>query len=111
MTVPKGKGYRQIIVAGRAFKWRFAKRIVIVPEGAGRQVLEVDLGWFDKWLHANDQVDQPPAFAPLAITPAFVAEAIAFAVKGGWDENARGGRLLLKYTAEQGFSFSPRGCS
>ena len=105
-----GKGYRQIIVADRAFKWRFSQRIVIVPEGAGQQVLEVDFGWFDKWLYANDQANQPPEFSPAVVTPVFVAEAIAFALKGGWGSNAKGGRLLLMYTAEQGFGFSPGQC-
>jgi len=102
------KGYRGIVVAGRRFKWRFAEHIVVVPDGlSGRQVLDVDFGWFDGWLYTNDPVNRPPKFSPDVATPEFVAAAIEFALKNGWDTDVRGGRFLLKYTAEEGFHTPP----
>jgi len=104
MTVPKGKGYRRIVVGGRRFKWRFADRIVVVPDGlAGRRVLDIDFGWFDCWLYTNYPTEKPPAFSPQAATPAFVSSAIEFALKSGWDTDVRGGRFMLKYSADGGF--------
>ena len=104
MSVPKNKGYRSITVANRRFKWRFADRVIVVPEGlSGRQVLEVDFGWFDHWLYANDRAAMPPEFSPKVATPAFVASAIEFALGNGWSTDVRGGRFLLKYTTDKGF--------
>jgi hypothetical protein len=106
MTVPKDKGYRGIVVANRRFNWRFAERIVVVPDGlSGRQVLEVDFGWFDEWLHVND-ANRPPAFSPSVATPAFVASAIEFALRNGWSTDIRGGRFLVTYSAEKGFQIA-----
>jgi hypothetical protein len=108
MTVPSKRGYRRITVAGRRFKWRFAERIVVVEDGlSGRQVLEVDFGWFDRWLHVNDRDNMPPAFSPGVATPSFVATAIDFALKNGWDTAVRGGRFVLRYTSEEKFQRSP----
>jgi hypothetical protein len=110
MTVPKKKGYRRIVVADRPFKWRFAKHIVVVPDGlSGRQVLDVDFGWFDGWLYMNDRSNRPPEFSPTVATPAFVASAIDFALKNGWSTDVRGGRFVLKYTQEEGFHIPPAG--
>jgi hypothetical protein len=107
VTVPKKKGYRAIVVAGRSFKWRFIERIVVVPDGlAGRQVLEVDFGWFDEWLYRKHDPDTPPAYFPRVVTPSFVAAAIAFALDHGWGSGVRGGRFLLKYTVQEGFHTS-----
>ena len=104
MTVPRNKGYRRIVVADRSFKWRFSDRVVVVPEGlSGRQVLEVDFGWFDTWLHVKDPARAPPPFSPKVASPAFVASAIEFALQNGWNTDVRGGRFKLKYSAEKGF--------
>ena len=104
MTVPKGKGYRRIVVGGRRFKWRFADRIVVVPDGlAGRQVLDMDFGWFDSWLYTIAPTKTPTAFSPRMVTPAFVASAIKFALQNGWNTDVRGGRFLLKYSEGSGF--------
>jgi len=107
MTVPKGKGYRRIVVGGRRFKWRFEDRIVVVPDGlAGRRVLDIDFGWFDCWLYVNDPTERPPEFSPQVATPAFVSSAIEFALKNGWNTDVRGGRFMLKYSADDGFQTS-----
>jgi hypothetical protein len=104
MTVPKNKGYRGIVVANRRFKWRFAERITVVPDGlSGRQVLEVDFGWFDEWLYARDDPNRPPEFSPSVATPAFVASAIDFALRNGWNTDVQGGRFLVTYSADKGF--------
>jgi hypothetical protein len=75
--------------------------------GAGP--LEVDFGWFDHLLYTNDRENMPPAFSPRAATPAFVASAIDFALKSGWNADQRGGRFLVKYSSEVGFHWSPDG--
>lgn len=76
----------------------------MVPVGpSGRQVLEVDFGWFDRWLYMNDRAAMPPDFSPEVASPAFVASAIEFALGNGWSSDVRGGRFLLKYTADKGF--------
>ena len=47
MPPPGKQGYRGITVANRRFKWRFDERVVVVPDGlSGRQVLEIDFGWY-----------------------------------------------------------------
>jgi hypothetical protein len=108
MTVPKNKGYRGIVVTNRRFKWRFANRIVVVPDGlSGRQVLEVDFGWFDGWLYTNDRPNRPAELCPRVATPAFVASAIDFALRNGWNTDARGGRFLVTYVAGDGFRVAP----
>jgi hypothetical protein len=104
VTVPKNKGYRAITVGTRRFRWRFDERVIVVPESlSGRQVLEVDFGWFDSWLYANNRANMPPEFTPQIATPAFVASAIAFALGNGWSTDVRGGRFLLKYNRDKGF--------
>jgi hypothetical protein len=45
----------------------------------------------------------PPEFSPEIATPAFVASAIEFALGHGWSTDVRGGRFLLRYTADKGF--------
>jgi hypothetical protein len=107
VTVPRTKGFRGIAVDGRPFRWRFAKVITVVPDGvSGRQVLEVDFGWFDIWLHANDRAGVRPVRAPPIATPAFVASAIHFALQNGWSTESRGGRFRIEHTAERGFQVS-----
>jgi|GEM_PF-1525830 len=104
MVVPKRTGYRTMVVEGSRFKWRFAGKLVVVPDGlSGRQVLEIDFGAYDTWLDMNDPASRPPWPAPVA-TPAFVAAAIAFALAHGWDTSVRGGRYRLKHTPETGFT-------
>ena len=104
MTVPSGKGFRAIVVNGRSFKWRFVKRLIVVPDGlSGRQVLEVDLGWSDPWLEINDPKTTGSGRNPQIATPAFVAQAIAFALHAGWNAELRGGRFPVKYSTSTGF--------
>ena len=104
MTTPKGKGYRSIVVAGRRFKWRFRDRVVVVPDGvSGRQVLEIDFGWFDVWLYVDGRVPAPPPFSPDVPTPAFVAQGIQFALTNGWNTDVCGGRFVVRYSTPDGF--------
>jgi hypothetical protein len=104
MTVPRANGYRHIVVAGRSFKWRFSDRVVVVPVGpSGRQVLEIEFGWFDTWLYVRNPMEAPPPFSPKIAGPGFVASAIEFALQNGWRTDARGGRFRIRYRAETGF--------
>src|SRR5687768_4078103 len=92
-------------VAGRRFRWRFEGHIVVAPDGlSGRQVLDVDFGWSDPWIHMNDRTDHPPAASPRIVTPAFVAAAIEFALGNGWKTETRGGRFRVTHSAERGFA-------
>lgn len=103
MTTPKRAGFRPIVVAGRRFVWRFRGRVVVVDEGAPRgQVLEIDVGWYDAWLFARDPQDAPPPPAMAAITPRFVASAIAFALERGWNRDVRGGRWVVECARDGG---------
>ena len=55
-------------MAGRPFRWRFRNGIVVVPDGSsGRQVLEVDLGWIDRWLRVKAFDPAAPSHSPKVI--------------------------------------------
>jgi hypothetical protein len=104
LAVHKRSGYRAITVSGRRFKWRFGGTVVVVPDGVrGRQILEIDFGWFDEWLYMNQPEKRPPQFSPAVATPGFVSKGIQFAIDNGWNTEKRGGKFLLRYSACGGF--------
>lgn len=109
MTVPKSKGFRAIVVGNYRYMWRFSGHILVVPAGlSGRQVLEIDFGWFDGWLYASNAADRPPEFSPKVVTPSFVALAIDFALRNGWSTDLRGGRFVVNCRGANGFNVGSR---
>lgn len=86
MGLPKKKrGFRTIQVNKQYFNWRFAGLIEVRPALQKNNKLVLDFGWFEEWLYVNDRENQPPAYAPRVITPAFVQQLIDFALQNGWD--------------------------
>lgn len=98
MTLPKIKrGFRKITVDEQNFQWRFDKVIDIRPETKKDTKLLIDFGWYDVWLYVNDKENRPPDFQPETITPAFVRQAILFALNHGWEIQIGAGLMNLKY--------------
>ena len=105
MAARKTSGYRTITVEEQRFKWQFQGVILIfLEELPGRQTLEIDFGWFDRWPYVLDPENMPPEAELNHVTPAFVASAITFALNHGWNPNKRGGKFLLNY---KGGTFCP----
>ena len=75
---------RRITVEGRQFRWRFDRRLVVIPEDRSGPQLHVDWGWRD-WLEPEGSGPEPHVVAPR-----FVAEAIRFALKNGWHPEMNG---------------------
>lgn len=73
--------------------WKFEGIIIIILEDNKNIRLEIDIGWFDKWLYVKEPNGKPADFSPEKVTPAFVKSAILFALKAGWNN----GRLQLTY--------------
>jgi len=82
MAISK-KGLRKIVVEEQVFYWRFNKQIYVFKEEAENSLLIVDFGYYDLWLHVNDE-QKPPDFEPKIVTPKFVRESILFALNHGW---------------------------
>lgn len=99
MALPKNKrGFRKITVEGQNFHWRLADVIDIRSGSQKDNKLRVDFGWYNKWLYLNDDEENtPPDYEPEVVTPAFVREAILFAIACEWDSLKRVGLMQLKY--------------
>jgi hypothetical protein len=98
MTLPKNKrGFRNISIEGQNFNWRHAGVLDIRPALQKGNRLIVDFGWFDELLYVNDKENRPVDFEPKALTPAFVRQAVLFALSQGWDIQKKIGVLQLKY--------------
>jgi len=85
MAISK-KGLRKIVVADKTYYWRFTERIWVINEEEKR-TLQIDFGWYDKWLYVNDKENRPPDFEPQTVTPKFVSSSILFAIENGWTKN------------------------
>ena len=85
MAISK-KGFRNIVVEGKTYAWKFKEKILILNEEQEGSLLVVDIGWYDPWFYANDLKNKPPDFEPKTVTPKFVAACIAYALKQGWEK-------------------------
>ena len=97
MIPKKKKGFRKIVVDNVAFNWRFSELIEIRPEGNQTNQLEVDFGYFDSWLYANDNANAPENYEPKIITPSFVKKSIESAIMLGWNLETKNKLKKLKY--------------
>ena len=91
------RNFRKIIIHEKTYKWRFNQMIQICPEGLYNNKLEIDFGYYDFWLYANDRENEPEAYEPKTVTPAFVKLCIETAIALGWNPNAKQGLFKMKY--------------
>jgi len=102
MSIPqKQRGFRKIVVDGKAFSWRLNARIEVCPASCKGNKLVVDFGWFDPFLYMNDKSAAPPDYDPRIVTPSFVRKAIEFALSHNWDIAAKTGITKVSYRDNQ----------
>lgn len=88
------EGLRQITVRGTCYRWRFNPhngKVVVIPIDRSGPQLNVSWGWQD-WLEPEG-----PGPEPNTVTPAFVADAIQFALDNGWTGERLGTSIVLRY--------------
>jgi hypothetical protein len=101
MSLPTNKrGFRKIVIDGKEFNWRFKSMIQVCPAFCRDNKLCIDFGWFDHWLYVNGK-EKPTDYDPEVVTPAFVREAIEFALKHHWNIEKKTGGINLLYRDKQ----------
>lgn len=91
------EGLRKITVDGHALRWRFdwRGRVVVIPADRSGPQLYVSWGW-------RDHLDPGgPGEDPQWVTPSFVAKAIQFALKHGWNPAAKKPSMRLKFESDR----------
>jgi len=99
VTQPKKRrGFRDIVVEGTKYTWRMSGLVEIRPPEGRERRLDVDFGWHDVWLYANDPPDtRPRPYEPRRVTPSFVEAAIRFALDQGWRGASCPGKMMVDY--------------
>ena len=97
MIPKKKKGFRKITIDNKIYNWRFLGSIEIRPEGNQSNKLEIDFGYFDSWLHVNDDSNKPEDYEPKIVTPNFIKKSIENAIKLGWNTETKNTLKKLKY--------------
>lgn len=101
MSLSKNKkGFRKIVIDNKEFNWRFKSMIQVCPSFCKDNRLFIDFAWFDHWLYVNGK-QKPADYSPEVVTPAFVREAIEFAIQNHWNIENKTGRLNLLYQDKQ----------
>lgn len=91
------KGLRKITVDSKTYYWKFNEVIKVFSEQEKRNMLIVDIGWYDEWLYVNDVENAPPNFSPKTVTPGFISTSIHYAISQGWTN----GKMKLRYEGEK----------
>jgi len=97
MIPEKKRGFRKIIIDGITYNWRFSDSVEIRPAHNSTNRLEINFGYFDLWLYANDKESIPEDFDPKVITSNFIRAAITNAIKLGWNTEHTNQLKKLKY--------------
>jgi hypothetical protein len=96
----KAKGWRQLVVEHRQFRWRFIPgyaHSTLKLQGSkssGQQAIFSLLDWSDPWYLERVDPNEPSI-----ITPRFATAAIGFALAHGWDPEIARQPLYLNYRA------------
>ena len=103
MTLPnKKRGFRQITVDLKSYRWRSIREgaIVIRADIKPRNQLIINIDWEDPWLldRANIHLHHlHPCSSP--VTPNFVAMAIEESIKLGWQPESNITKFNVNYQA------------
>ncbi len=98
----KQRGFRSITVDDLNYSWRLNQLSGLVEINIAdsyNQRLEVDFGWYDRWLYLGC-AERPPDYEPQVITSGFVEQAIRSGLQQGWAPHAKGGTFRIRYRNE-----------
>ena len=108
MAFPKKtKGWREIVVDGETFRWRFIEdyylecggRLTAQSMQSTGQQLDVAIVGYQSWISLPDGIREAKKNL-VSITPKLAAEAIRYGLVNGWKPKAAGSPLNLIYRDE-----------